>query len=116
MGSASQSRHKPRELRRRVVLPARMRIGSAWSDACILNISTRGLLIHTSSAMPSSGVVELRRGEHVIVARVAWREGSRAGLCAEERVPVEEIMTLSQATALQLTAAGTPPAERRTRA
>jgi hypothetical protein len=51
----------------------------------------------------------------VIVARVVWRKGTRAGLQAEQRVPVEELMTLGQAPRLQLTAAGWPEVERRKR-
>jgi hypothetical protein len=45
---------------------------------------------------------------------VVWREGSRAGLQAEDRVPVEEIMSLSRAPALQLTASEWHGPERRT--
>lgn len=41
----------------------------------------------------------------MIVARVVWREGGRAGLSAEDRVPVEDIVTLGQSPSLQLTAA-----------
>jgi len=103
---------KPRELRRRVVLPARLRHGASWSDACILNISSRGLLIHTSRHPPEGSQIELRRGDHVIVARVVWRDGAKVGLRAEERVPVEEIVTLGQSQALRLTA-GRTPVERR---
>lgn len=95
---------KPRELRRRVLLPARLRHGSSWSDACILNVSSRGLMIHAGRPMARGTQVELRRGEHVIVARVMWRDGGRAGLRAEDRVPVEEIIRLGQSPALQLTA------------
>ena len=97
--------HKPRELRRRVVVPARLRHGASWSDACILNISSRGLMIHSGRPMVEGTQVEVRRGDHVILARVMWRDGGRAGLRAEERVPVEEIMTLGQSPSLQLTAA-----------
>src|SRR4029078_12325215 len=96
---------RPRELRRRVVLPARMRMDSSWCDACILNISSRGLMIHVARGAPSGDTVELRRGDHVIVARVVWRDGSRAGLHSDDRLPVEQILSLSQAPALQLTAA-----------
>jgi len=95
---------RPRELRRRVVLPARMRMDSSWCDACILNISSRGLMIHVGGGAPNGDTVELRRGHHVIVARVVWRDGSRAGLHSDDRLPVEEILSLSQAPALQLTA------------
>ena len=97
---------RPRELRRRVVLPARMRMDSSWCDACILNISSRGLMIQLSRGAPNGDMVELRRGHHVIVARVVWRDGSRAGWHSDDRLPVEEILSLSQTPALQLTAAG----------
>ena len=100
----SRQLEKPRELRRRVVVPARLRHGASWSDTCILNLSSRGLMIHTSQQVAPGTAVEIRRGEHVIIARVVWRSGGRAGLQAEERLPVEEIMTVGQAPALQLTA------------
>jgi hypothetical protein len=95
------------------MMPARLRHGASWSDACILNISSGGLMIHTGRTMSHGTTVEIRRGDHVIVARVVWRDGARAGLQAEERVPVEEIVTLGHSPALQLTAA---PAERRRQA
>jgi hypothetical protein len=95
---------RPRELRRRVMIPARLRNGAQWSDACILNISSRGLLVHCPRAVSNEGVVELRRGDHVIVARVMWRDGTRAGLQVDDRLPVEQIMSQSQSDALQITA------------
>lgn len=95
--------HKPRELRRRVLVPARLRHGASWSDACILNISSRGLMIHTGRQLSEGAEVEIRRADHVIVARVVWRDGGRAGLRAEERIAVEELVTLGQLPALQLT-------------
>jgi hypothetical protein len=103
--NAHQS-ERPRELRRRVGVPARLRHGASWSDTCILNLSSRGLMIHTSQQVSPGTAVEIRRGDHVIVARVVWRSGGRAGLQAEERVPVAEIMTVGQSIALQLTAGG----------
>ena len=84
---------------------ARLRHGSSWSDACILNVSSRGLMIHTGRPISHGTRVEIRRGVHVIVARVVWRDGGRAGLRAEDRVPVEDIITLGQSPSLQLTVA-----------
>jgi hypothetical protein len=92
------------------VVPARLRHGAAWTDACILNISSRGLMIHTGRQIAKGTQVEVRRGDHIIIARVVWREGGRAGLRAEDRVPVDEIMTLRRSPCLQLTAR---PVERR---
>lgn len=100
------SRQRPRELRRRVVLPARLLTGVQWSDTCILNISSRGLMIHSGRVAPKGSVVELHRGDHVIVARVVWRDGARVGLQSTDRVPVEEIMSGEGAQALRLTADG----------
>jgi len=88
-----------------VVVPARLRDGASWSDACILNISSRGLMIHTGRPVRCGSEVELCRGEHMIVARVVWRDGGRAGLRAKERVPIEEIVMSGHAAALQLAAA-----------
>jgi hypothetical protein len=85
---------------------------ASWSDACILNISSRGLMIQSGRSVRQGSTIEIRRGEHVIVAKVMWRDGSRAGLQADARLPVDESLTLSQAPSLQLTA-GRPPVERR---
>jgi len=103
----------PREVRRRVVLPARLRTGVQWSDTCILNISSRGLMIHSGKPAPKGSLVELRRGEHVIIARIAWRDGARVGLCAEDRVPIEEIMSVGQSQAFRLAASDGSLVERR---
>lgn len=62
-------------------------------------------MIHTGRPIARGAEVELRRGDHVIVARVVWRDGGRAGLRSEERVPIDDIVTLGQSPALQLTAA-----------
>jgi hypothetical protein len=105
--------HRPRELRRRVVIPARLRNGAQWSDTCILNISSRGLMIHSGRAAPKGSVVELRRGDFVIIARVMWRDGGRVGLQSDERLPIEEILSVSQSKALQLVAADGARIDRR---
>ena len=110
-------RRKPgkqaRELRRRVVLPARLRTDTQWSDTCILNISSRGLMIHSGRPLSHGNAVELRRGEHVIVARVVWRDGARVGLHSDERLPVEEILSFGTAQTLRLVAADGALIERR---
>jgi hypothetical protein len=109
----SSPAQRSRELRRRVVLPARIRHGASWSDACILNVSSRGLLIHTSRQAPAGTEVELHRGDHVIVARIVWRDGAKAGLRSDDRVPIEEIVTLGQSQVLQLGAGRAGPERRK---
>jgi len=89
-----------------------MRASCGWSDASILNISSRGLQVNTTRAAVQRTTVEIWHGEHLIVAHVVWSKGTRAGLQAEQRVPVEELMTLSHVPKLQLTA---PELDRRKR-
>jgi PilZ domain-containing protein len=105
--------HRPRELRRRVLLPARLRTSAGWSDACILNVSSRGLLINANQTVAQGSNIELRHREHVIIARVIWRNGSRVGLSAEDWVPIDEILILSHSSGLQLTARTCAAVERR---
>lgn len=83
---------KTREQRRKVVVPARMQAGGRWSDACILNVSSRGLLLHSSSAPSAGSYLEIRRGQHVMVARVVWTEAERFGVQNQDRLPVDAIV------------------------
>ena len=62
-------------------------------------------MVQVGRGAPDAEVVEVRRGDYVIRGRVVWREGTRAGLQCDERLPVDEILSLSQASSLQLTAA-----------
>lgn len=89
-----------------------MRVGQRWLNACILNISSRGLLVQ-ANGIETGSTIELRRGEHVIVARVVWREGGKAGLRSEERLSVDDISTVDRPGSLQLTAPPGASAERR---
>lgn len=70
-------------------------------------------MIHSARPAPEGSLVELRRGEHAIVARVVWRDGARLGLQSDERLPIEEIMSLTQSHALRLTASGGRIVDRR---
>jgi hypothetical protein len=89
-----------------------MRTATGWSDARILNLSSRGLMINANTAALRANRVEIWHQEYLITATVVWRRGTRAGLRAENPIPVEGIMALSQAPSLQLTAQQAP-AERR---
>ena len=98
------------------MLRARLRASSGWSDACILNVSSRGLMINAPAAGTAQGsTIELWHGERLIVATVMWRKGSRAGLKAEDCVPVDDILALSKAPELSLTADQWPAFDRRSR-
>jgi hypothetical protein len=90
-----------------------MRTSAGWSDVCVLNISSRGLLIHSSRAFPQGSIIELRHLDHVIIGRVVWRRGAKAGLQAEDRLAVDQILSLADSPGLSLTAARHAPVERR---
>jgi hypothetical protein len=90
---------RQREERRRVMLPARMRSSTGWSDACILNISTRGLLIYALGSADPGSFVEIRRGNQLVVARVVWRQNQRIGLQTPDPVRIAEIISSDTAEA-----------------
>lgn len=81
------------------MLPARLRSASGWSDACILNISSGGLLIFSKAAAVPGSRVEIRRGGTMVIARVAWRENQRIGLASEHVIAIEEIVSPELANA-----------------
>lgn len=85
-----------------------------WSEACILNLSSRGLMINAPAAFAQEGsTIELWHDGRVIIGTIMWRNGTRAGLQAEDRIPVDDILAVGQAAALQLTAADWPEVDRR---
>ncbi|MEA1071601.1 PilZ domain-containing protein [Sphingomonas sp. LY160] len=84
---------KSREPRSKVMLKARMRVASAWHDACILNLSSRGLMLQTSKPPERNSYLEIRRGPHVIVARVMWSSGHRVGLKAQDELSIDDLVS-----------------------
>lgn len=74
------------------MIRARMRAGASWGDACILNLSSRGMGLQAASPPGRGSYVELRRGRHVIVARVIWINGHRFGIRAQDSIPVDSVI------------------------
>jgi hypothetical protein len=74
------------------MIKARMRAGASWSDACILNMSSRGMLVHAPSAPSRGSYLEIRRGSYVIVARVVWANDNRFGVRTQEIVPADDLI------------------------
>lgn len=83
---------KPREPRRNVVIPARMRCGGAWTDVCIRNMSSRGLLLQSATPPRRGTYVEILKGRHGIVGRVAWAKDRRFGIHSQNRIDIEAII------------------------
>ena len=88
------------------MIKARMRVGAAWRDACILDLSSRGLMIQSSEPPANGSYLELRRGRHVIVARVMWSRDRRCGLRAQDVLPTEAIISEPDRSAGPLIVAG----------
>jgi len=81
------------------MLQARLRSASGWSDACILNISSGGMLIFSKGEAEPGSRVEIRRSGSLVIARVAWRENQRMGLSSDGPIQVAEIISPETAMA-----------------
>lgn len=105
---------KPRAPRVKVVLPARMKDQRGWHDVRILDISSSGLMARSMAAPSRGSYLELRRGCHVIVARVVWSNGQQFGLQSQSRlVPSDIIGDKTARPSAPATAGGQPEVERR---
>lgn len=69
-----------------------MRNGASWHDVCIVNLSKRGLGIQTADPPLRGTYLEICRGRHVIVARVMWSKGHRAGLKSQDSIFVDALI------------------------
>ena len=83
---------KHREHREKVMVRARMRVAASWQDVCILNVSLHGLGIQAAQPLARGSYVEIRRGSHVIVARIAWSKGHRAGLRSRDPIFIKPLL------------------------
>ena len=100
-----------REVRRKVLIKTRMCVGSAWSDAAVLNISSRGLLLSSNQPSPKRGAyLEVRRGPHIVVGRVIWSDGHCFGVKAQDCIEVEDFVRNKHGKAV---ANDVPPAAER---
>lgn len=106
---------RPREERISVIIPSRMRVANCWSDVCIRNISSRGLLVASNDPPPLGSYVEIRRGTQIIVARAVWTRGQYFGLRSQEKLPVQQIISEPRLTSRPQVAVadGAAPGERR---
>ena len=104
---------KPREERQKVMIKARMRSGVAWHDVCILNLSIHGVGIQAAEPPERGTYVEIRRGSQMIVARVAWSKGHRAGLRSQDPIFIGAIVNDIAATSTVPRMMGGQPIERR---
>jgi hypothetical protein len=104
---------KAREPRQKVLIQARIRVGNGWSDANILNYSSRGMLVHASPAPPRGSYLEIRRGSEVLVARVVWAEAERFGVRTQDPVPAGQLLGRREGDQAGSSPGGGPARERR---
>ena len=104
---------KPREPRRKVMIQARMRSGALWSDALILNMSSRGLLVRSDHPPNRGSYLEIRRGGYVMVARVVWSNAGRFGVQTQDVVPAERLISDPDGAALPASSSAINQMERR---
>ena len=115
MLSALQTKFLPREARKTVRIPSRMRVGEVWMDICIRNLSSRGMLVQCQSPPARGCYVEIRRGSQVIIGRVVWRKEDGFGLRTQDRLDVEAIINEPRLAGRPSVRASGTPSERRTR-
>jgi hypothetical protein len=73
------------------MIGARLRHECGWSDARILNLSSRGLMVRARQAPPLGAYVEIHRGTHRIVARVVWAEQDLFGARTQDDIALDAI-------------------------
>lgn len=77
---------RQREPRTSVLVPCRVKREAGWSDACIHNVSSRGLLLGIDNAPNPGSYLEIRRGTLVIIGRVMWRQQGFVGIRTQDKV------------------------------
>jgi hypothetical protein len=92
---------KSREPRQMVIIPAQMRGDTAWSEVCIRNVSSHGMMLEMSRPPAPGSYVELRRASVVVVARVMWSESDRCGLRTQAKVDLSALSGTPAASAPQ---------------
>ena len=95
------------------MITARRRAGACWSDALILNMSSRGMLVRSDNSPGRGSYLEIRRGPYVIVARVVWSGSGRFGVRTQDPVPADGLTRDPDAVAAPAMSGGGPVLDRR---
>jgi hypothetical protein len=95
------------------MINARVRIGASWSDALILNMSSKGLLVRSDQSADRGSYLEIHRGSHIIVARVIWSKSGRFGVQTQDPVPAASLIRDPDEVSIQAKPAAPGVRERR---
>ncbi|QXT37465.1 PilZ domain-containing protein [Sphingomonas sanguinis] len=88
----SGSGYKNREARRQVLIPCRIKSVRGWGDACIHNISSRGMMIACDDPLAPGEYLDLRRGSQVVIGRVVWRRDRFSGVRTQDVISAEAMI------------------------
>lgn len=81
-----------RESRRQVLIPCRMKSVRGWGDACIHNISSRGMMIAGDDTLKAGEYIDIRRGRQVVVGRVVWQRGRFSGIRTQDVISADALV------------------------
>jgi hypothetical protein len=91
--------YKPRtEDRTRVMLRARLRDGGQERDACIVDLTSRGLAATADNPPRRDDFVEIIVGDIVVVGQVKWTSMRRFGMAFRERISVVGLLSGERGT------------------
>lgn len=80
---------RAREHRRKVLIRAKMRAGGLPIDACIRDVSSKGLMVQTKVPPPRGTYVEIITAGQTIVGRVVWGKDMRFGISTRDKIHID---------------------------
>ncbi|MEO7247180.1 MAG: PilZ domain-containing protein [Novosphingobium sp.] len=84
---------RPRaEGRSNAMMTAILRGGGPEREACLLDLSSRGLMALADPPPPRGSFIELVVAGHSLVGQVQWSEDRRFGVRLRERIEVQAVM------------------------
>ncbi|MEK9209905.1 PilZ domain-containing protein [Sphingomonas sp. 2378] len=84
--------YKSREARRQVLIPCRIKSVRGWGDACIHNVSSRGMMLASDDPLQAGEYVDIRRGRQVVIGRVIWRRDRFSGIRTQDRISADALV------------------------
>ncbi|MBU6269156.1 MAG: PilZ domain-containing protein [Sphingomonadales bacterium] len=86
---AAEARREPRT---RVMMQGRLRARGPEHDACLLDVSSRGLLMTADLPPPRGSFIEVRVNRHSLVGQVEWAEARRFGVVLQDRIDTDALI------------------------
>ena len=83
---------KAREARQQVLIPCRLNSAGGWGDACIHNISSRGMMIASDATLSPGDYIDVRRGQQVVIGRIVWRRERFSGVRTQDVISIDALL------------------------